>query len=253
MGLPVILSALHLASIFRPQAERDPEKGEEQEDDLSRVGDGDGQHGEEEHDLENELDEDGEPVDDPLEGQNRLHRVGSATHNTFFSSTMDEKGLPEYFENTQPWYKRIKSYVFPKEESAASLEKFVPNYRWTPIISGVVVPFSILLEIPGLTEHWYVRTEENDIVESKTNSAILDIGLAISMACALAANICLVMRFLEKRVKTVTLLTIVFLTVHGVSFYLYPLMMLFHLNPPCLNDRYHQYCRNNDLWCRAPF
>ena len=215
MGLPVILSALHLASFFRPQAEKDPEKGEVQEDDQSGVGGG--QHGEEERDLENELDEDGDLVNDPLEGPNRLHRVGSATHNTFFSSSMDEKGLPEYLENTQPWYKRIKSYVFPKEESAASLEKFVPNYRWTPIISGVVVPFSILLEIPGLTEHWYVRTEENDIVETKTNPAILDIGLAISMACALAANICLVMRFLEKRVKTVTLLTIVFLTVHGMS------------------------------------
>lgn len=211
MGLPVILSALHLASFLRPnQRDKDPEKGKVQQEE--RDGNGEGEH---EQDVDDDADDEDELGDDPLTGPHKLHRVGSATHNTFFSSSMDEKGLPEYFEQHQPWYKRIMSYVFPKEESEESLEKFVPNYRWTPIISGVVVPFSILLEIPGLTEHWYVRTEANNIVESKSNPPILDIGLAISMACALAANICLVMRFLEKRVKTVTLLTIVFLTVHG--------------------------------------
>jgi potassium channel subfamily K, other eukaryote len=33
-------------------------------------------------------------------------------------------------------------------------EDFIPNYRWLPILSGVTIPFAILLQIPGLTEHW---------------------------------------------------------------------------------------------------
>ena len=34
-----------------------------------------------------------------------------------------------------------------------SREGVEPKFRWTPILSGLIVPFSILLEIPGLTEH----------------------------------------------------------------------------------------------------
>jgi hypothetical protein len=37
------------------------------------------------------------------------------------------------------------------------------------------------------------------------------------MACALAANICLVARFLEKKVKVMTVGCIIFLTIHGKS------------------------------------
>lgn len=206
MGLPVILSVLHLVSLTRRRPDRDPEKGATDE----TSGDGEARDNDDEDDVENEDDEEDDLGDDPLSGEHRLHRLGSATGVTHFSTSLDDQDTAQ-----ASFYERCKSYVFPKEESRASLEKFVPNYRWTPIISGVVVPFSILLEIPGLTEHWYIRTEANNIVESRSNPAILDIGLAISMACALAANICLVMRFLEKRVKTVTLLTIVFLTIHG--------------------------------------
>ena len=115
-------------------------------------------------------------------------------------------------------FARIKGYVWPSDDSMAELDSFVPNYRWTPIISGIVIPFSILLEIPGLTERWYIRTEDNKTVERKPNPAILDVGLALSIVCALIANIGLVLRFLEKRVQTVTLLCIVFLTIHGERF-----------------------------------
>ncbi|KAI0827166.1 hypothetical protein BC628DRAFT_1409942 [Trametes gibbosa] len=113
-------------------------------------------------------------------------------------------------------YSRLKSYLWPTDDKNADLDSLVPNYRWTPIISGVVIPFSILLEIPGLTERWYIRTENHQTVEIRKNPVILEVGLAISIACGLIANVALVLRFLEKRVQTVTLICIIFLTVHDV-------------------------------------
>ncbi|KAI0674561.1 hypothetical protein C8Q78DRAFT_1015567 [Trametes maxima] len=113
-------------------------------------------------------------------------------------------------------YSRIKAYVWPADDKSTDLDSLVPNYRWTPIISGIVIPFSILLEIPGLTERWYIRTENHKTVETRKNPVILEFGLTVSIACALVANVALVLRFLEKRVQTVTLLCIVFLTVHDV-------------------------------------
>lgn len=62
-----------------------------------------------------------------------------------------------------------------------------PKYRWTPILSGVLVPFSILLEIPGLTEHWYVKTIDNVPVVYQSNPALLDVALGISLACAVVS------------------------------------------------------------------
>ncbi|KAI0777203.1 hypothetical protein BD413DRAFT_638687 [Trametes elegans] len=113
-------------------------------------------------------------------------------------------------------YSRIKSYVWPSDEQGNDIESIVPNYRWTPIVSGIVIPFSILLEIPGLTERWYIRTENHKTVETRKNPIVLEVGLAFSIACALIANVALVLRFLEKRVQTVTLICIIFLTVHDV-------------------------------------
>ncbi|TCD59999.1 hypothetical protein EIP91_010926 [Steccherinum ochraceum] len=112
-------------------------------------------------------------------------------------------------------FTKAKEFIFPPEDPDG-LERFVPNYRWTPIISGVVIPFSILLEIPGLTERWYIRTEGFETVETKPNPPLLDSAMAVSIACALIANICLVLRFLEKRVRTTTLLCIIFLTIHDL-------------------------------------
>ncbi|KAI0646554.1 hypothetical protein C8Q79DRAFT_676942 [Trametes meyenii] len=113
-------------------------------------------------------------------------------------------------------YSRIKAYVWPADDKSTDLDSLVPNYRWTPIISGIVIPFSILLEIPGLTERWYIKTEDHKTVETRKNPVILEFGLTVSIACALVANVALVLRFLEKRVQTVTLLCIVFLTVHDL-------------------------------------
>lgn len=225
MGLPVILSALHLFSFLSNNhdsdrdRDRDHEKAEPPtptdtvpDDDRRLSHDRDPESPLEELPSEDPSEDD--HTVDPLTGARRLHRLGSATTGTFFSSTIDSKTASDLFP-PQHWWRRATAYVFPPEESEASLEKFVPHYRWTPIISGVLVPFSILLEIPGLTEHWYIRTENNKVIETRSNPAILDVGLAVSMACALAANICLILRFLERRVKTVTILTILFLTLHG--------------------------------------
>ncbi|KAG6820922.1 hypothetical protein H0H93_009696 [Arthromyces matolae] len=94
------------------------------------------------------------------------------------------------------------------------LESYVPHYRYLPIFSGVIIPFSILLEIPGLTEDWYIRTENHKTVEIRKNTVILDIGLSFSIVFAALANLCLVIRFMEKKVKRMTILCILFLTIH---------------------------------------
>lgn len=101
------------------------------------------------------------------------------------------------------------------DEAAASPTS---NFRWSPLFAGVVIPFSILLEVPGLTEHWYIKTEANKIVDIQGNPTILDVGLGLSMASAVAANLCLLARFMERRVKAMTLLCIIFLSIHGTAF-----------------------------------
>jgi potassium channel subfamily K len=115
---------------------------------------------------------------------------------------------------TPTWWHRFKHLVFPPNPD---FDELVPHYRMTPVISGIIVPFSLLLEIPGLTEHWYIRTEGNNIVETRPNSVILEVGLAVSIFSGLVANIFLVMRFLEIRVKTMTILSVAFLSIHGES------------------------------------
>ena len=216
MGLPTILTLFHLVSGTRARTQDLERNASEKPDVVEQEDGGDGLAEDVEGGMEPDNVEDDDSYDPLSDPARRLHRLGSATDTTFFGS--DVKHLSRYTtgnEPHQPWYKRVKNYVFPPEESDAALEKFVPNYRWTPIISGVVVPFALLLEIPGLTEHWYIRTEGTKIAETRSNPVILDVGLALSMVCGLCANICLILRFLEKWVKTVTLLTMVFLTVHG--------------------------------------
>jgi hypothetical protein len=99
----------------------------------------------------------------------------------------------------------------------------IPNYWLTPIISGILMPFSILLEIPGLAEHeqWYICTDSHKLIETKLNSIILIVGLCISISSLLAANLFLILRFLEKRVKTMTIMSIAFLTLHCACFTCY--------------------------------
>jgi hypothetical protein len=110
-------------------------------------------------------------------------------------------------------FARAKSFIFPPSSDDLS---YAPNYRCTPLIAGIVIPFSILLEIPGLTGHWYIRTEDYNTVQTRPNPVLLDIGLAFSMTCAVLANICIILRFFERRVMLMTVLCIVFLSIHGL-------------------------------------
>src|SRR6266702_289896 len=143
---------------------------------------------------------------------------------------------------------KIKDVLFgsptPPDETAVS----APNYRLTPIISGSLIPFSILLQIPGLTEHWYVRTDGTTIVESRKNSALLESSLIISMTLVVFANLALICRFLERRVKTCTILCIVALTIHGKPFICVTHQM--HISPP---TRSTEYCDCGHVRCPTSF
>ena len=57
--------------------------------------------------------------------------------------------------------------MLPPGESDAALKRFASNYRWMLIVSRVVVLFALLLEVPGPTEHWHIRTEANQVVETR--------------------------------------------------------------------------------------
>lgn len=93
------------------------------------------------------------------------------------------------------------------------------RYRVLPLFAGVVVPFSILLAIPSVTGRWYVRTGEGNVVVASTaNPRLLEIAMILSLVCGALANGCLVVRFAERRVKLMTLLIIVLLTIHGACF-----------------------------------
>ncbi|KAF8067790.1 hypothetical protein FPV67DRAFT_1493564 [Lyophyllum atratum] len=117
--------------------------------------------------------------------------------------------------STSSWWSRTKGMLDPRT-SETDLESYVPRYRYLPILAGVVIPFSILLEIPGLTEDWYIRTANGQTVEIRKNTAILDVGLAFSMAFAALANLCLIVRFMEKGIMRMTIFCVLFLTIHDI-------------------------------------
>lgn len=87
------------------------------------------------------------------------------------------------------------------DSEAAILDSTPPpavlhSYRRTPILSGCLAPFSIMLEVPGLTTKWYVRKGPfGEAIEYRRNPPILEAGLAISIISAVAANVCLILRF----------------------------------------------------------
>ncbi|GAA5968664.1 hypothetical protein JCM11641_007717 [Rhodosporidiobolus odoratus] len=89
--------------------------------------------------------------------------------------------------------------------------------RLLPILSGIICPFSVLLDIPGLTQRWYVRTDEQGrIVDTHPNGPVLDIGLSISLFLGVLANLALIWRFLEHRPRICTWISMVSLTLHDI-------------------------------------
>ncbi|KAI9507850.1 voltage-gated potassium channel [Russula earlei] len=123
-------------------------------------------------------------------------------------------GFPRRSASLPDWLVKIKEFIFGSHQDHDELS--LPTYRRTPLISGSLIPFSILLEIPGLTEHWYVRTYGLQIVETRRNPALVNVSLTFSMALAVIANIALIYRFLERSVKRSTIICIFALTLHDL-------------------------------------
>ena len=151
-----------------------------------------------------------------------------------------EKGPHHVHSNSQhhiPLDSKKFSHIFPRKhqkrpsnldlnEPSRVIDTMVNNtqdpdstrtYRNLPIFSGIMIPFSIMLSIPSLTGHWYVRTGEgHTLLEVRPNPILLDVGMALSMGCGVLASACLVVRFAERMIKRMTFLCILFLTLHGV-------------------------------------
>ncbi|KAF8551395.1 hypothetical protein OG21DRAFT_1487004 [Imleria badia] len=113
-------------------------------------------------------------------------------------------------------FTRIFSSICPSPSNEEEIQAYIPHYRLLPILSGIAIPFCILLDIPGLTADWYIRTDGSTIVASKPNPPLLVVGVALSLLCAVLANACLVVRFLEIRIKTMTILCVLFLSIHDI-------------------------------------
>ncbi|EJT99411.1 voltage-gated potassium channel [Dacryopinax primogenitus] len=154
---------------------------------------------------------------EPDHRRQRLFKVREHRRNMKLSRTMSfassfSMDSPRKKQGTS-WLWKLWLAIFPPESQDTG---FIPNYRYTPILSGIVVPFAILLEVPGLTEHWYIRTDNNITVDYQPNPTILDVGLGISMAAGVIANLALFARFLERRVLVSTIVATVALAVHDV-------------------------------------
>ncbi|KAF8597619.1 hypothetical protein BDV93DRAFT_367439 [Ceratobasidium sp. AG-I] len=149
-----------------------------------------------------------------LSGESRHEARWGLVREKVKSGTLVRELEEERRRRRTRWH-RVKDYLWG-QEADESRGEYIPNYRWTPILSGIIIPFAILLEIPGLTEHWYIKTKGNQTVETQENPRILDAGLAISMASAVVANAALISRFLERRVRLATFVAIGGLIIHDI-------------------------------------
>jgi hypothetical protein len=140
------------------------------------------------------------------------------------------------------WLKKLKNFILPP---GPELKDMLPQYRYTPILPGLIIPFAILLEIPGLVSDWYIRTEDNKTVETQPNTPLLNAALGLSLAFAVIANVSLILRFLEKHVKINTIICVVFLTLHGTRC---PLGADYRAELTQIWFRYHQHHRHYCIW-----
>ena len=217
---PFFPAAAFLAHMFSPRdtphehgllpEQRDPEKG----------GSGDGQehdYGDDPEEVEDfdDFEEQHEGADGGQEVQNEPQpRRGVPLTSTM---TMSSTSMINYRPSLPKCLVKTKEILFGSHSS--DNEEVLPNYRRTPIISGSLIPFSILLEIPCLTESWYVRTYNHQTIETRKNPPLVVVSISISMALAVVANIALIFRFLDRHVKRSTIICIAALTVHGNIFF----------------------------------
>lgn len=102
-------------------------------------------------------------------------------------------------------------------KSTHAYSSHTPRYRFLPIISGLLQPFSILLQVPGLTEHCFVRLDDQlNPVAYAPNPILLDVGLYISLSCGVIANLALICRFMERKIYLSTLIAVLSLFVHDI-------------------------------------
>jgi len=195
---------------------RDPERGGPGTSQDQAL-DGDNNDGDEaDQDIEDLYDdEEKRELDTVAEENERRQGQGQGVPLESTATTISSSSMNTFTRPLLPrWLVKIKEVLFATHDER---DEYAPNssYRRLPIISGSLIPFSILLEIPGLTEHWYVKTDGNQIVESRPNPPLVIVAMSFSMALALLANAALVYRFLERRVKASTIVCIISLTLHG--------------------------------------
>lgn len=209
------LPAAALLAHFFPSGDHPPERGLESGDQDPEKGSppDDQERHEEDNPEEIEDLEDLEDDDDRDEGQQDSPQPRQGVPLT--STATFTSSITNFSRPTLPQcLVKIKDAMFGSRKEN---EQVIPNYRRTPLISGSLIPFAILLEIPGLTVAWYVRTSGNQTVESRKDPPLILISISISLALAILANIALLCRFLERHVKRNTIICIVALTVHGKS------------------------------------
>ncbi|PWN37211.1 voltage-gated potassium channel, partial [Meira miltonrushii] len=92
------------------------------------------------------------------------------------------------------------------------------KYRRTPVFSGTIAPFAIMLEIPGFTSKWYVHiTPSGQPDVYRANPVLLDVGLAFSLTSAVIANLAILARFSERmRPRKATAIAVAGFFIHDV-------------------------------------
>lgn len=171
------------------------------------------------HDAGNAADPEKEPTTEEEQGRDdNVTEPSRSTLNTFMPP-FNPRGGTRNDQTKQEYWPRSLAATFnapiPTQNQIPDLH--ANGFRVLPLISGVFVPFAILLAIPGLTEHWYIRTNAlHQVVEFESNPLYLRAMLAFSMACAVVTNICLLIRLLEKMVKKMTFICIAALSVHDI-------------------------------------
>lgn len=91
---------------------------------------------------------DTDAVTDDYSALRRRGKGNMPSRYSTMSSTLDDLASTR----TGPlwrWPRAVKEFVLQTNHDAENPDEFIPNYRWTPILSGAIVPFAILLEIPG--------------------------------------------------------------------------------------------------------
>ena len=138
------------------------------------------------------------------------------TNETVANATPDASPHgPSYLQLNQNNYKVNSPGLLSAQASISNTDRS-QTYRILPIVAGVLIPLMVLLSIPSLTSHWYVRTDGGNVtLESRPSSPLLVAAMSVSMACGVLANFFLVLRFAERSVRKMTLLCIILLSVNG--------------------------------------